>query len=385
MPACNQTSLLVVQPTPFCNINCSYCYLPNRSSKRRLDFELAETVFRKLFTFPTIRESVTIVWHAGEPLVLPVSYYERMFDLIEGLAPNDLQIRHSFQTNGMLISDEWCEFIGARRINIGLSVDGPKELHDRYRMGRDGGGSFDRAFAGLQKLQRAGIPFHVISVLTLESLQQPDTLFDFYADNDITDICFNTEEQEGTNAQSRFVGHDSSSSLYRSFLRRFAELTIERKKDIFIREIESSLRAIRGHGAIAHNEQAEPFRIISVDCEGNVSTFSPELLGLRHELYGSFAFGNLRTDSFEEVSARVLKSRVYADIQAGVQECRCTCGYFGVCGGGAPSNKIYENGSAASTETAYCRAIMAAMDVVLELTERLPAPNGPNGDVSQSH
>ncbi|MDX2257939.1 MAG: cyclophane-forming radical SAM/SPASM peptide maturase GrrM/OscB [Hyphomicrobiaceae bacterium] len=361
-----------MQPTPFCNIDCSYCYLPNRSSKKRLSFDLAETVFRKLFSFPTIREAVTLVWHAGEPLVLPTSYYERMFVLIQNLAPRDLQIRHSFQTNGTLISETWCELIKAWQINVGVSIDGPKEFHNRYRKGRNGAGSFDRAFAGLQKLQRAGIPCHVISVLTLESLRQPDRLFDFYVDNAIDDVCFNIEEQEGTNAQSKFVGNSSANSLYWSFLRRFVELTIERKKDIFIREIESSLHAIRGHGSLIRNEQAEPFRIISVDCDGNISTFSPELLGLRHELYGSFSFGNLVHDSFEDISARVLDSRLYADIRAGIRECSSVCAYYGVCGGGAPSNKIYENGSAASTETAYCRAFMSAIDIVLDLTERLP-------------
>ncbi|WP_399499048.1 radical SAM protein, partial [Streptomyces sp. P17] len=72
-----QTSLLVLQPTPFCNIDCTYCYLPHRSSKKRLTFELAEIIFKKLLAFPTIGESVTIVWHAGEPMVLSVSYYER--------------------------------------------------------------------------------------------------------------------------------------------------------------------------------------------------------------------------------------------------------------------------------------------------------------------
>lgn len=367
-----QTSLLVVQPTPFCNIDCSYCYLPHRSVKKRLSFELAEVIFKKLFSFPTVRDAVTIVWHAGEPLVLPVDYYERMFDLVKAVTPPGLRIRHDMQTNGTLISPQWCDLIRKWDIKIGVSIDGPRELHDLYRKRRNGTGSFEAALDGIRTLQRAGIPFHVISVLTLESLQEPAKLLQFYAENAIEYVCFNIEEQEGTNARSRLVGSTSADVAYRDFLARFIELSIERQQFFGIREIDNSVSAIRGHGSRIQNEQAEPFRIISVDCEGGISTFSPELLGLRHENYGSFSFGNLVEQDFEEIAARVEKSKLYADIKAGIRKCDQVCAYYSVCGGGAPSNKIYENGSAASTETLYCRTIQRGIDVVLDLMERIP-------------
>lgn len=366
-----QTSLLVVQPTPFCNIDCSYCYLPNRLSKKRLAFEAAEIIFKKLFAFPTVRNSVTIVWHAGEPLVLPVDYYERMFALVRALAPPDLQIVHSIQTNGTLISEAWCELIKKWNIRIGLSIDGPRDLHDLYRKSRNGTGSFDRAYEGLRMLQRAGIPFHVISVLTTESMQQPERLFEFYSESAVEYVCFNIEEQEGTH-KSKLVGSPSADASYRLFLERFIQLAIERQQYLGIRDVDNCLGAIRGYGNPIRNEQAEPFRIISVDCEGQVSTFSPELLGLRHETYGSFTFGNLLTDEFADIAARVENSKLYADIKAGVRQCGELCAYYGLCGGGPPANKIYENGSAASMETVYCRTFMRATDVVLDLMERIP-------------
>lgn len=367
-----QTRLLVVQPTPFCNINCSYCYLPHRSVKQRLAFDLAEIIFRKLFRFPTVRDSVTIVWHAGEPLVLPVDYYERMFGLVRDLAPPDLEIRHSIQTNATLISGEWCELIKKWGINIGVIIDGPRELHDIYRKQRNGFGSFERAYEGMRKLQQAGIPFHVISVLTLESLQEPEKMLRFYAENAIEYVCFNIEEQEGANARSRLVTSRSADVSYRSFLEHFIELAMQRRYYIGIRELDNCVGAIRGAGDPVRNEQAEPFGIISVDCNGNISTFSPELLGLQHEHYGSFCFGNLLEDDFKEIAGRVEKSALYADIREGLRQCSELCAYYGLCGGGAPSNKIYEIGSAASTETAYCRTIQRTIDVALDLMERIP-------------
>lgn len=92
-------------------------------------------------------------------------------------------------------------------------------------------------------------------------------------------MCFNIEEQEGTNSRSRLVGNTSADVAYRDFLAHFIELSIERQQFFGIREIDNSVSAIRGHGNRIQNEQAEPFRIISVDCEGGISTFSPELLG----------------------------------------------------------------------------------------------------------
>lgn len=367
-----QTSLLVIQPTPFCNIDCSYCYLPGRLGKQRLSFDAAAIIFRKLFSFPTIRDSVTIVWHAGEPLVLPVNYYERMFHLIKGLQPSNLRVRHSMQTNGTLITEEWCDFFKKWEVGVGVSVDGPRELHDIYRKQRNGAGSFERTYQGLRTLQRAGIPFHVISVLTVESLQEPEKMLQFYVENGVEYVCFNIEEQEGVNGQSRFVESRSADASYRTFLERFIELAMKRSQYFGIRELDNCLSAIREAGQPVRNDQVEPFRIISVDCSGNVSTFSPELLSLQHERYGSFKFGNLLEDTFEEIATRVEKSTLYADIRVGLRQCSDACAYHSLCGGGAPSNKIFENGSAASTETAYCRTFQRSIDVVLNLIERIP-------------
>jgi uncharacterized protein len=368
-----QTSLLVVQPTPFCNINCTYCYLPHRTSTKRLSLETAEPLFQKLLRFPTVWDSVTVVWHAGEPLVLPPDYYEAMFQLIERVAPPSLKVRHSFQTNGTLITPAWCDFIKKWNINVGISIDGPAEFHDNYRKMRNGTGSFERTYKGMKALQDASISFHVISVLTLESLLQPEKMFEFYAVNGIDYVCFNIEEQEGAHSRSRFVNETAGDASYRAFLQKFLELSFRSGQFVPVREIEHALRAIGAHGQQISNEEAEPFRILSVDCEANISTFSPELLGLEHHAYGKFEFGNLLTDDFEKISHRITSSKLYADVAAGVSKCRAECAYFGLCGGGAAANKIFENGSAASTETASCRKLMRSVDVVLDLIEKLPA------------
>jgi uncharacterized protein len=88
--------LLVIQPTPFCNINCSYCYLPDRRSKAVVSKETLSNLFAEVFASNWIRDCLSVVWHAGEPMVLPVEFYRCVFRTIETLKPAGISIRHSF-------------------------------------------------------------------------------------------------------------------------------------------------------------------------------------------------------------------------------------------------------------------------------------------------
>lgn len=326
----HRTGLVVIQPTPFCNIDCSYCYLPNRNSRKKLSYALAERLFERLFAFPTIRDSITVVWHAGEPMVLPVDYYETMFSLVERLAGAKLKVRQSFQTNGTLITDAWCDLIEKWNVNVGVSIDGPAEFHDLHRKYRNGRGSFERAFRGVQLLRARGIPFHVITVLTLASLQAPETMLSFYDQAGIDYVCFNVEETEGCHSHSDTMESPHFDELYRRYLETFVELAIRRGQKIVVREFEQSVMTIRGYGKRITNDLTEPFGTISVDCEGNFSTFSPELLGAEHPMYGSFCFGNVAEDDFETIAKRVSESRLNADILSGKRRCQNECAYFGV-------------------------------------------------------
>src|SRR4051812_48193554 len=117
-------TLLVLQPSPFCNINCDYCYLPNRTSTRRMSMEVLENAVDKTFASDLVKKELTLIWHAGEPLAVPISWYEEAFSRIKERAPADKKIMHSFQSNGTLINQAWCDFIKRENVFIGLSVDG---------------------------------------------------------------------------------------------------------------------------------------------------------------------------------------------------------------------------------------------------------------------
>jgi uncharacterized protein len=367
--------LLVVQPTPFCNIDCKYCYLPDRNSKAVVAPQTLHNLFSQVFASGWVQNCLSVVWHAGEPMVLPIAFYRDAFAMIESLRPRDLSVVHSFQTNGTLIDEAWCTFFTEARVNLGVSADGPRHLHDRNRVTRSGRGTFDRAIAGIRLLRRREVPFHVISVLSSASMAAPQEMFDFYVAEGIEQVCFNVEESEGDHVSESFGDSDAEAAYYR-FLSEFWRLAAAAPGKItFLREIEQALQqVIRPKEAAFRNQLVEPFAITSMDWAGNISTFSPELLGLKNPAYDDFLLGNINRDALVDLPRRPVFARMFADIVAGVAMCRDSCEYFSVCGGGEPVNKLAENGSFASTETSYCRLTkMRATDLVLDALERVPA------------
>ena len=174
-------SLAVIQPSPFCNINCDYCYLPDRSDKRRMDSSTLRKVVKGIFETDLVRDGITFVWHAGEPLAVPREWYREAYQLISEMAPPNLRITHSFQTNGTLLNEDWCDFIQETHTCIGLSIDGPAHIHDAHRKTRSGAGTHERAMRGAALLRSRGIDFHVISVVSDISLDHADEIFDFFA------------------------------------------------------------------------------------------------------------------------------------------------------------------------------------------------------------
>jgi uncharacterized protein len=267
-----------------------------------------------------------------------------------------------------LIDEEWCSFFSEQQVNVGVSIDGPRHFHDRKRRTRSGRGTFDRTIAGIRLLRQTSVPFHVISVLSSESMSAPREMFDFYVEEGISEVCFNVEESEGAHVSRSFSDPGIEAAYYR-FLGEFWRLAATHPGHIdFIREIEHAItQVIRPDGAPLSNQLVEPFAVTSMDWAGNISTFSPELLGLKNEDYHDFLLGNINHDTLVDLPYRPNLMRMLEDIRAGVRMCQQTCQYFSVCGGGEPVNKLAENGTFASTETKYCRVTkMQATDLVLD-------------------
>jgi uncharacterized protein len=202
-------------------------------------------------------------------------------------------------------------------------------------------------------------------------------MFDFYVAEGIEQVSFNVEETEGDHRSQSFAT-PGIENAYCHFLSEFWRLAAgSPEKFSFIREIVHATKFVLRPQEEFRNQMIEPFAIVSMDWAGNISTFSPELLGLKSLAYDDFIIGNINRDRLVDLPDRSVFRKMLADIEAGVALCREHCGYFSVCGGGEPVNKLSENGTFISTETMYCRMTrMQATDLVLDLLDDVPARFG---------
>jgi uncharacterized protein len=367
-------NLVIIQPTTFCNLNCDYCYLPGRDRKHQLDPELIDPIFRRIFESPFVADGFTVCWHAGEPLAVPIALYEDFFGRIEDARRRydraAIELVHSVQTNAVTVNQAWCDFFIRHGVEVGVSIDGPAFVHDAHRKTRGGLASHAAAMRGVELLQRNGVPFNVIAVISEASLDYPDEIFNFFMDRGIADVGFNMEETEGVNGSSTLDAPDVA-NRYRRFMQRIYVLT-ERSGGAFkLREFEALANMIYFGQRLTQTDMNNAFSILNIDYQGNFSTFDPEMLGVATDRYGPFVLGNVRTDTLLSVCTSEAFRRMYGDMRAGVEKCRTGCEYFGVCGGGAGSNKFWEHGSFDCSETNACRLrIKMVTDIVLQELER---------------
>jgi uncharacterized protein len=357
--------MVVMQPTPFCPLACGYCYLGSRDDRSRMSDQVVEAVGRSVLQQPWAADEVEVLWHAGEPLVLPGSWYERAFASLRVSASPKVRIRHAMQTSGLFLDRTRVAFLRSHDVAIGLSLDGPDWLHDRRRVTRTGKGTLKQVLEGLRRLQDAGISPGVITVLGSESLDHADALHAFYLEHGIQSVGFNVEEIEGANCVSTLDAYGAA-TRFRRFMTRFWELCEASPSKLKIREFQNAEGAIFGRSP-PPNPLVTPLSIVSVTSDGSMSTFCPELLDAVPATWGNFRFGSVLGSGVPGMLDDPAFRRAAGEIADGVSACRNTCVYYPYCGGGAPSNKMFERGSFAVAETMFCSlSRKAVIDVVVE-------------------
>ena len=135
-----------------CNLNCSYCFYLQKEqlypgSRFRMSDEVLESYISQLIECHRT-DTVTVAWQGGEPTLMGVDFYRRAIALQEKYRRPGMRFENTLQTNGTLLNDEWCEFLRKNNFLVGISIDGPRRLHDTYRVDRAGKPTFDRAMRG---------------------------------------------------------------------------------------------------------------------------------------------------------------------------------------------------------------------------------------------
>ncbi|WP_409420279.1 anaerobic sulfatase maturase [Pseudaeromonas sp. ZJS20] len=167
-----------------CNIDCQYCFylhkeqLLHQPKQPRMD-EATLAQFIKSYIESQDGPEVVFSWQGGEPTLLGLDYYRQVVALQRQYCPPGVTIQNDLQTNGLLLNDDWCRFLKEENFLVGLSIDGPRELHDHYRVTRSGKPTFDRVMAAADCLKRHGVPFNALTVVNRLNAQQPLAVYRF--------------------------------------------------------------------------------------------------------------------------------------------------------------------------------------------------------------
>lgn len=169
-----------------CNLACDYCYylekqkLYQSGEKHIMSDQLTEVFIREYIQSQFTRE-VNFTWHGGEPMIRPVSYYKKVAKWQRQYAEGK-SIMNCIQTNGTLLSPEWCRFLHDEGWLVGISIDGPQDMHDAYRMKRNGGPTWEKVMQGIEMLERYEVEWNAMAVVNDITAARPLDFYRFFRD-----------------------------------------------------------------------------------------------------------------------------------------------------------------------------------------------------------
>jgi uncharacterized protein len=179
---------LLAKPTgAVCNLDCSYCFFLSKEmlypgSRFRMADELLETYLRQLIQAHAQVPEVTIAWQGGEPTLMGIDFFRRSIELAKKYLRPRQRAAYTIQTNATLVDQEWADFFGEHDFLVGVSIDGPRELHDAYRVDKGGKGSFDKVVRGLGFLQRAGVEWNALTTIHAANAEHGRDVYCFLRD-----------------------------------------------------------------------------------------------------------------------------------------------------------------------------------------------------------
>ncbi len=337
---------LLAKPTgAACNLGCRYCFFLSKEnlypgSRFRMADDVLEEYVRQYIGSQRVPEA-TIAWQGGEPTLMGLDFFRRSVKYAEKYRKPGMTIHYTMQTNGTLLDEEWCEFLREHGFLIGISIDGPQELHDAYRVDKRGAPSLDRAMRGLRLMQRHKVEFNILACVHAANGDYPLDVYRFFRDEvgaefvqfiPIVERDNETGFQEGNTVTDRSVGAEQ----YGSFLIAIFDEWVRRDVGaVFVQLFDASLAAWAG---------APPSLCIFSPACGNALALehNGDLYSCDHFVEPKHFLGSIMERPMIEMVGSEKQRQFGLDkLHALPRYCReCTVRF--ACHGGCPKNRFIE-------------------------------------------
>ncbi len=341
-----------------CNIACDYCFYlekealyPETPKPRMSDEVLARYIDNYVASQPT--PVVEFVWQGGEPILMGLEFFERVVAL-QAPHRSAKTIRNALQTNGMLLDDNWCAFLKQHEFIVGISLDGPKEIHDRYRKHRNGRGTFDEVMRGLRLLQKHGVDFNVMACVGRETARAPLEVYRFFKDQGVEFMQFAPIIERMPDELSRSRGLwlggpaglkkiDQSREVtpwtvvpeeYGDFMIAIYEEWV--RNDVgktFVMNFEWALHAWLGNPSPICIHSRQCGRALAIEHTGDVYACD-------HFVYPEYRLGNVKDTSIEKMVKKSLASGFGIEKETSLPSACRQCEVLDACNGGCPKHRF---------------------------------------------
>ena len=341
-----------------CNLDCRYCYYLEKEklypigAGLRMTPALLEEYVRQYISSQDVPE-ISFAWQGGEPTLLGVDFFRQAVAFQQKYAAGK-RINNALQTNGVLLDDEWCEFFTANKFLIGLSLDGPRELHDRYRVDKAGKSSFDRVLRGLEFLKKHNTEFNTLTVVNRANSQQPVEVYRFLKETGSQFLQFIPLVERKPNASAKELVFDYSeppqagkwspsepvtaasveSRQYGEFLVKiFDEWVRQDVGKVFVQLFDAALGSWMGASA--------SLCVFAETCgTALVLEHNGDLYACDHYVYPRYKLGNLLNQSLGEMVNSPAQRKFGTDKQATLPKYCRACEVRFACNGECPKHRF---------------------------------------------
>jgi serine-type anaerobic sulfatase-maturating enzyme len=331
-----------------CNLNCEYCFFLKKgklypASNFRMSDEVHESYIKQLFEAHQVPQ-VTVAWQGGEPTLMGLDFFRRSVALQKKYQKRGTQVENTFQTNGILLNEEWCRFFHEQNFLIGLSVDGPKELHDTYRKDKGGHGTFDRVVRAARLLQKHRVEFNVLCTVNRKNSEHPLEVYRFFRDELNTNYIqfipiverINEDGETGYQEGNKVTDRSVQPEQWGRFLIEIFDEWV--KRDVgqtFVLNFDGALAGWLG--------MAGTVCIFGPTCgQGTALEHTGDLYSCDHYVEPNHYLGNiLKTPMIELVASE--KQRKFGQDKRDTLPSYClNCEFIHICNGECPKNRFIE-------------------------------------------